>query len=56
MIIPEIDGPAHTNSWARNKLYSDIVICQNISCPAPPCGQLDLSKDNTYLLLSSIFK
>ena len=55
-IIPEIDGPAHVLSMDKQLQIKDLVVCENLSCPAPPCGQLNLLNDSIYTPLSQIFK
>jgi hexosaminidase len=43
-IIPEIDTPAHTESWGRSLQPSDFVML----CSNPYAGQFDPTMDKTY--------
>ncbi|KAI8893901.1 glycoside hydrolase superfamily [Globomyces pollinis-pini] len=56
-VIPEFDMPGHTFSWGIGN--EDLVVCGNKQpwtkyCNEPPCGQLDITKDSTFKLVSEL--
>ena len=50
-VVPEIDTPAHTESWGRSQKYKDIVL----NCGDTYQGQLDPTMDLTFELLKTVF-
>ncbi len=50
-VVPEIDTPAHTESWGRSQKYKDIVL----NCGGVYQGQLDPTMDLTFELLKNVF-
>lgn len=63
IVVPEIDQPAHTRSWALLPEYQELNACFNYPisdwskyCNQPPCGQLDPSLSKTYELAGSILQ
>lgn len=49
-VVPEIDTPAHTESWGRSQKYKDIVL----NCGGVYQGQLDPTMDLTFELLKNV--
>ena len=43
-VVPEIDTPAHTESWSRSDKYKDI----NLKCSDTYNGQFDPTLDLTW--------
>jgi len=55
-IIPEVDAPSHTGSWALDPEFSNLVTCaQTIWYRGIPFGQLDPTLDGTYNLFADIY-
>lgn len=55
-IIPEIDSPAHVNSWGRSQKWK----AENVTILCPKGEgynmQLDLSKDSAYNLGKDVYR
>jgi len=55
-IIPEVDAPSHTGSWAFDPEFSSLLTCAtSIWYRGIPFGQLDPTQDATYNLFADIF-
>lgn len=55
IIVPEIDSPGHSRSWANSDKFKEIDACHDYPpkdwgkyCLEPPCGQVDPTLDLTY--------
>lgn len=60
-IIPELDSPAHSRSWALSDDLKVINSCYDYPpqdflkyCAEPPCGQFDPTLDLTYSVVGSV--
>jgi hexosaminidase len=60
-VVPEVDQPGHTASWARSPEFEELNACGGAPaanwtqyCYQPPCGQLDPTLNKTYLLVNSV--
>ena len=51
-IIPEIDSPAHTQSWGRSQALKDIIL----TCGESFIGQFDPTLDLTYEVVDDVMK
>ena len=54
-VIPEFDMPGHAYSWSAG---TGLVLCPDAKpydtyCAEPPCGQLDISKNETYTMIQT---
>ncbi|XP_042885216.1 chitooligosaccharidolytic beta-N-acetylglucosaminidase-like [Penaeus japonicus] len=63
-VLPEFDAPAHVGNgwqWTEKQGLGKLAICLNKEpwhsyCAEPPCGQLNVANNNTYTILSQIYK
>ncbi|ROT71808.1 beta-N-acetylglucosaminidase [Penaeus vannamei] len=63
-VLPEFDAPAHVGNgwqWAEADGLGRLAVCVNQEpwqsyCVEPPCGQLNVVNDNTYIVLGQIYK
>ena len=51
-IIPEIDSPAHTQSWGRSQALKDIIL----TCGESFIGQFDPTLDLTFEVVDDVMK
>jgi len=55
-VIPEIDMPGHTRSWAY--AFPELIACvgtdSSVNAAEPPAGQLDPTNSETYVLLQRL--
>lgn len=51
-VIPEIDSPAHTQSWGRSQKYKDITL----TCNGLYMGQFDPSLNLTWEVVEEVMK
>lgn len=49
-VVPEVDTPAHSESWGRSEKYKDITL----NCNGKYEGQLDPTLDLTWSVLSNV--
>lgn len=56
-IIPELDAPSHTRSWAEAPEWSNYLTCVAPGDPyfGIPLGMLDVTQDTTYELLQGLY-
>ena len=67
MILPEIDGPAHTSAgfeWGREAGLGDLIVCQDPSgsqktwtnsALEPASGQVNLANENFYAVIEDVY-
>ncbi|KAI8924413.1 glycoside hydrolase superfamily [Entophlyctis helioformis] len=58
-VIPELDMPGHSYAWGLG--MPGLVVCANRQpwtryCNQPPCGQLDLTRNETYNVVGTLVK
>ncbi|XP_045602908.2 chitooligosaccharidolytic beta-N-acetylglucosaminidase [Procambarus clarkii] len=63
-VLPEFSAPGHVGNgwqWTEKQGLGKIAVCVNQEpwrsyCSEPPCGQLDVLNNNTFTVLSHIYK
>lgn len=50
-VVPEIDTPAHTESWSRSEKYKNI----SLNCNGKYMGQFDPTLDLTWEIVKTVF-
>ncbi|KAL2915625.1 Glucosamine-6-phosphate isomerase (Glucosamine-6-phosphate deaminase) (GNPDA) (GlcN6P deaminase) [Polyrhizophydium stewartii] len=58
-VVPEFDVPGHSYAWGLG--IANLTVCANKQpwgsyCAEPPCGQLDISNEQTYSFLATLLK